>query len=78
MKQYNLRCQYCGTDHYTNKTILYLRLILFGEVKHQCTHCMRLSRYILVSHIVHDADKHEKQFNHSIDEHKRENKVWMK
>ena len=78
MKRYNLRCQYCGHDHKVNKTLLYLKLVLLGEVRSQCKACMRQSRHILVSHIVHDADKHEREFNHSIDEHKRSNRVWVK
>ena len=78
MKQYNLRCQYCGTDYYVNWYLLYLRLIILGEVKHQCQSCMRQSRYILISHIVHDADNNEKRFNHEIDEHKRKCKIWVK
>ena len=78
MKQYNLRCQYCGTDHQVNKTLLYLKLVLLGEVRSQCKACMRQSRHILVSHVVHDADTDERMFNHSIEEHKKENKVWVK
>ena len=76
--KYNLRCQYCGNDHQVNKTWLYLKLVLLGEVHHQCKQCMRSSRYILVSHIVHDADNNEKQFNKAIKEHKESNKVWVK
>lgn len=72
--KYNLRCQYCGTNYFVNRLWLYLKLLFFGEVRHQCSNCMRQSRYIMVSHIVHDNDNKEKVFNRAIDEHKR--KYW--
>ena len=71
MKRYNLRCQYCGTDYYVNWYWLCIKLIIFGEVRHQCEYCLRQRRHILVGHIVHDADIDEKVYNHEIKEHKR-------
>ena len=73
---YNLRCQYCGTDKFVWKFWLQLCLLIFGELRCQCDYCMKFSRYILNSHVVHDADKQEHIMNKDIEDHKR--RTWVK
>lgn len=65
--QYNLRCNYCGENHFVSKWVLYLRLITRKCVRYQCKKCSRQSWYILESHVVHDSDKSEKIFNRDVE-----------
>ena len=55
MKRYDLRCGYCGTSYHVNYVLLMIRLVIRGDVYHKCPHCHRVSRYRLISHIVHDV-----------------------
>lgn len=69
MKQYDLRCGYCGTNYSTNYIVLMLRLVVLGEVYHKCPYCHKISRYRLVSHIVHDVvESKELEYNKGIRE----------
>ena len=64
MNRYDLRCGYCGTSYSTNYVLLMIRLVVFGDVYHKCPHCHRVSRYRLISHIVHDVvDSKELEWN---------------
>ena len=73
---YNLRCQYCKTDHFVLKFWLQLHLLIFGELRYQCDYCMRQSRYRWIGHIVHDADKPEHEHNKEIEDHKK--RTWIR
>lgn len=67
IKKYNLRCGYCGTDHYVNRFLLYLRLLVFDEYYHKCPYCHKISRYRLISHIVHDVvESKELEWNKNV------------
>jgi len=73
MKKYNLRCNYCGSDHYTSYFFLMLRLLVHGEVCYVCSNCGNMSNYILVSHIVHNTiSVKEKEHNKYVNEVKKE------
>lgn len=72
MKKYNLRCNFCGTDHYVPQFFLYLMLLIKGDINVVCSNCGYVSNYILVSHIVHNTvSVDEKEFNRKFDEAKR-------
>lgn len=75
MKKYNLRCNYCGHDHYVWDWWLRFKLITFGEVRRQCPECSQLTRYRLIGHIAHDGDKKEKEYNKEVNSKKP---VWVK
>lgn len=65
--KYNLKCQYCGRDHYINKKWFELKLILFNKIYVKCKRCGKIQSYILISHIVHDTtDKKEKEYNKTV------------
>ena len=73
MKKYNLRCNYCGSDHYTSYFFLMLRLLVCGEVSYVCSDCGNMSVYILVSHIVHNTvSVNEKEQKKRFDNAKKE------
>lgn len=68
MKKYNLRCNYCGQDHYISYFFFMLRLLVKGKVYVKCGNCRYVSSYVFVGHIVHDTvDIDEKRFNKSLD-----------
>ena len=67
MKKYNLRCPYCGQKNIKLKFWLYLKLIIKGSIRSQCKNCSKQSRYILISHIVHDVDSDERLFNKEVE-----------
>ena len=71
MKRYNLRCNYCGLDHFVTWWWLVVRLVTLGSVRSQCKRCSRQSRYVLVSHVVHDADNTERGFNKEVERTQR-------
>lgn len=73
MKRYNLRCNYCGTDHHVLRFLFYLKLLVLGDVDVVCSNCGYVSNYILVSHIVHDTtNMREKEFNKHFDKAKKD------
>ena len=64
MRIYDLRCGYCGTSYHVNYVLLMIRLVIRGELYHKCPHCHRVSRYRLISHIVHDVvESKELEYN---------------
>ena len=75
MRKHNLRCNYCGTDHYISYFFLMLRLLIKGRVYYVCSECGYTSNYILIKHIVHDTlCVNEKEFNRRLDKESR--KLW--
>ena len=67
MNRYDLRCGYCGTSYHVNYVWLMIRLVVFGDYYHKCPYCHRVSRYRLISHIVHDVvDSDELEYNKNV------------
>lgn len=71
VKKYNLRCNYCGLDHWINWWWLVIKLVTMGCVRSQCKRCSRQSRYIFVGHVAHDPDKTERDFNSEVEKAQR-------
>ena len=66
---HNLRCGYCGADHFVPKLLLVLWLVLRGEVYYRCHDCKNYSRYTLQYHVVHDTlDADERLYNRMQDD----------
>lgn len=66
MKKYNLRCNYCATDHYISFFFFMLKLIIRGKVYVRCSNCGNTSSYILISHIVHDTTDITEKMNNKL------------
>ena len=65
MKQYSLRCSYCGSTIKKYEPLLKLHFIFFKSYTLNCPICHKKSRWITHFILKHDQDQHERIFNKS-------------
>lgn len=66
LKRYNLKCPYCGTDHYVPYWMVRARFLLHGECSwhHHCRVCHKATTKKIQFNIVNDhTDKDERIMN---------------
>ena len=63
MKQYSLRCSYCGAKTNKIEALLKLHFIFHKSYTLNCKVCHKKSRWITHFTLKHDQDKKERHFN---------------